>query len=144
MVRWYGKAVKVDRAFAKLPRLTFLLPAGITCYLWIKGVQPDLPGWSCPLRALSGIPCPACFLTRATALALRGNLTDSLQLHAFGPPVALILMAWSVLALGQRRLRPVLPLRRTWRPGGRLAVATALAMGVYWLLRLALQAFPSG
>ena len=121
----------------------WLLPGALTGYLWIKGGQSHLPGWSCPLRALSGIPCPTCFLTRATELALRGDLQGSLQHHAFGPPVAITLVAWSVLALGQRRLRPVLPIPRAWRPGWPLALGIAVAMLSYWLARLSLHAFPS-
>ena len=66
-----------------------MLPAGITGYLWLKGGYSHLPGWGCPLlRALTAIPCPTCFLTRATELALRGDLAVSLEQHAFGPLVA--------------------------------------------------------
>uniref|UniRef100_UPI004049888B DUF2752 domain-containing protein n=1 Tax=Cyanobium sp. TaxID=2164130 RepID=UPI004049888B len=66
-----------------------MLPSTLTGYLWLKGWQPHLPGLSCPLRALTGIPCPTCFLTRSTAAALRGELGESLALHAFGPALAL-------------------------------------------------------
>ncbi|QVL54290.1 MAG: DUF2752 domain-containing protein [Cyanobium sp. M30B3] len=113
--------------------------------MWLKAGQPHLPGWSCPLRALSGIPCPTCFLTRATELALRGDLQGSLQQHAFGPLLACGLLGWSLLALRQRRLWPRLRLAPTAnRLGpGTLAVATS-ALLAYWLLRLSLQTFPSG
>ncbi|MDP6193995.1 MAG: DUF2752 domain-containing protein, partial [Prochlorococcaceae cyanobacterium ETNP18_MAG_1] len=63
----------------------YLLPATLTGYLWSKGLQPALPGWPCPLRALTGIPCPTCFLTRATSDALLGDLSSSFEWHAFGP-----------------------------------------------------------
>ncbi|MFM7646981.1 MAG: DUF2752 domain-containing protein [Cyanobium sp.] len=120
----------------------FLVPASLTGYLWLKGGHPGLPGWSCPLRALTGIPCPTCFLTRATELALRGDLGGSLAYHAFGPVMALSLAGWSLLALHQRRLLPRLP--RAWRPSGPLSATIALALLGYWLARLHLQTFPPG
>ena len=107
-------------------------PAGLTLVLAVKGCWPDLPGWPCPLRALTGIPCPTCFLTRATAAALTGQLEQSLRWHAFGPLVAAALLVWSVAAI--RRHRPV-PFR--------LRVSTValvcFSLFAYWLVRLILQ-----
>ncbi len=119
-----------------------MLPASLTGYLWLKGLHPALPGWPCPLRALTGIPCPTCFLTRATGAALRGDLPSSLQLHAFGPVVATALLWWSITALHQRRLVP--PQLPAWPLG-----AGALALVAYWGLRLwlsfglGIQGFPA-
>lgn len=117
----------------------FLLPAVFTGFFWLKGSHPFLPGWSCPLRAFTGIPCPTCFLTRATAAALHGRLGESLQLHAFGLPLAALLFAWSVLALRQRRFVP-----RGWRLELPAVVGIAAALLAYWLGRLALGGFPAG
>jgi hypothetical protein len=106
-----------------------LAPAGLTTYLWFKGLHPSLPGWPCPLRALTGIPCPTCFLTRATSAALTGDLVASVQMHAFGPLAAAGLLAWSLLAIRQRRL---VPLGLPARPLGLAAAGLTL----YWLLRM--------
>ena len=108
------------------------MPAGLTGYLWLKGLHPGLPGWACPLRALTGIPCPTCFLTRATSAALTGDLAASVRWHAFGPIVAAGLVGWSLLAIQRREL---LPLRlRTATLGW---IATALL--AYWAVRLGLS-----
>ncbi|MFZ9230005.1 MAG: DUF2752 domain-containing protein [Prochlorococcaceae cyanobacterium] len=113
----------------RLQRAGCLLPATLTGYLWLKGLHPQLPGWPCPLRATTGIPCPTCFLTRATSSALSGNLGESITLHAFGPLAAAALLWWSVVAMRQRRLVPAqLP---AWPLG-----ALAAALAAYWLLRL--------
>jgi hypothetical protein len=127
------------RWLERLQGAGFLLPAALTGALWLKGVHPTLPGWSCPLRAFTGIPCPTCFLTRATVAALHGELGESLRLHAFGPPLAALLLVWSALALWQKR-----PLPRGWRLELPAAGALAAALLAYWLGRLLLGSFPAG
>jgi hypothetical protein len=111
------------------------VPAALTGCLALKGLHPDLPGWPCPLRALTGIPCPTCFLTRATSAALTGQLGDSVRLHAFGPLLAVGLLVWSFSSWRTGTMRPWPSLAR-WPVPATLAVAAALL--VYWLLRLTL------
>jgi hypothetical protein len=38
-------------------------------------------GWPCPLRALTGFPCPACGLTRATRHAIHGDVAAATSMH---------------------------------------------------------------
>ena len=87
---------------------------------------------SCPLRAITGIPCPTCFLSRATAAALNGDLAGSIELHAFGPVAAAALIVWSLTATHHRRLLPLnLP---AWPLG-----FTSVMLLAYWLMRLVLS-----
>ncbi len=120
------------RGLICLRRVSPWVPAGLTLTLAVKGCWPALPGWPCPLRALTGIPCPTCFLTRATAAALTGHLEQSVRLHAFGPLVALALIVWSVAAIRRRRCVPF-----------RLRTSAVTLFGfsllAYWLARLILQ-----
>lgn len=101
-----------------------------------------IPGFHCPFRTLTGTPCPTCYLTRATAAALRGHLVEAAQLHLFGPAAAALLLVWSARGIRQRRLVPS-PLP------GPVLVGAAPALMLYWLLRLVahygygLPAFPS-
>ena len=111
-----------------MQRAGYLLPATVTGALWLKGLHPGIPGLGCPLRALTGVPCPTCFLTRATSAALTGDLGGSLQWHLFGPIAALGMVFWSVLALQQRRLipqrsSPLAPAVGGWRVDQLLAAA---------------------
>jgi hypothetical protein len=121
----------------------FVLPAALTGYLWLKGGWPELAGLSCPLRALTGIPCPTCFLTRATCASLRGDWHQALQLHAFGPLVAAALLLWSAQAIRTRSFYP--KGLKAWH-----LVVVAVALLSYWAARMGLtyglgiQMFPSG
>ncbi|MCT0224438.1 DUF2752 domain-containing protein [Synechococcus sp. CS-1328] len=112
----------------------FLLPAALTGYLGLKGWLGHglLPGWSCPLRALTGIPCPTCFLTRAVCASLQGNLSESLRWHAFGPAAAVALLVWSVVSIRSRRLVPL-------QLEGRHLVVISVALLLYWGVRMALH-----
>jgi hypothetical protein len=126
-----------------LSRCGILTPPALTGYLWLKGLHPHLPGFSCPLRSLTGIPCPTCFLTRATTLALHGDLTASVRSHAFGPLAAVALLAWSVMAIRRGCLFPIG--QKAWH-----LAAAATGLVAYWGGRLALRygmgiaAFPTG
>ena len=122
-------AYPLRRFLQRIQSSGYLLPAGLTGTLWLKGLHPGLPGWSCPLRALTGVPCPTCYLTRATAASLTGNLDGALQLHAFGPVVAVALLTWSVFSIRQQRLLPRgLP---AWPLG-----SFAVGLLAYWLMRI--------
>ena len=116
----------------RLRQAGYLVPAGLTGNLWLKGHYPLLPGWTCPVLAITGVPCPGCYLTRATAAALNGDISTSVSLHAFGPAVAAGMVVWSALALKRRRMVPM-----RWRTTPVLVTASALLL--YWLLRLILS-----
>lgn len=84
--------------------------------------------WRCPVRQLTGIPCPTCYLTRSVLATLQGDLDQALHWHAFGPllvALAVVLGIW--VGFGG-----VLPRRQLLQGAISLAV---LALG-YWLVRL--------
>ena len=115
------------------------MPLCLTTALWLKGVHPGLPGMACPLRTLTGLPCPTCYLTRATSAALTGNLAESVQWHAFGPLIAGALIAWSAVSLRNKQLMPkglsMTPMLGAGLGGSLLA---------YWLWRLWQNSWPPG
>jgi len=99
--------------------------------LRVRGVPLPLPG--CPLRALTGIPCPTCFLTRSALATLHGDLGEALELHLFGPPLVLGLgwLGWQQGILG----RPLPRLESSFWP---LLLALGTGLTAYWILRLGL------
>jgi hypothetical protein len=50
----------------------------------------------CPIRRVTGRPCPGCGLTRSITHALHGNLAASLHHHPLGLPLTALLSSWAV------------------------------------------------
>jgi len=73
-------------------------------------VLPGHPSLQCPLRALSGLPCPLCGLSTSVEETVRLNLGDALAANPLG--VLLVLAALALLVLRPARLalpRAVMP-----------------------------------
>lgn len=92
----------------------------------------------CLFRRTTGVPCPSCGLTRATAHLLHGDLVGALRLHPLAPLVLAVLAAGWALA-GVRLARG----RSAVAPGtGAVAIAGALVLVAVWALRLVLGTLP--
>jgi hypothetical protein len=85
-----------------LPRLlalallagSLLLP--FLAFDWVT--SPNSPVL-CPLRAVTGIPCPSCGLTRALAHLERGHLAEALKFHPFSPLLFVLALGLLILLL---------------------------------------------
>jgi len=53
--------------------------------------------WICWFKTVTGIPCPACGMSRSVILTLHGDLRTAFQINFAGPPLVLGLV---VFALG--------------------------------------------
>lgn len=51
----------------------------------------------CPFRAITGIPCPGCGLTRSFMAIARGDFENALRMHLFGPVLFLAFAGAAVL-----------------------------------------------
>ncbi len=51
----------------------------------------------CPLRAVTGIPCPSCGLTRALAHLEHGHWAEAVRFHPFAPLVFLLVLALALM-----------------------------------------------
>ncbi len=73
---------------------SLLLP--ILAFDWVTSPQALV---LCPLRAVTGIPCPSCGLTRALAHLERGHLAQALKFHPFSPLILLLAVVLFVVLL---------------------------------------------
>jgi hypothetical protein len=118
----------------RLQHSGYLIPSALLGYLWVKGQQPGIPGLSCLMRSMTGIPCPTCFLTRATCSALTGNIAESVQHHAFGPIAAATLIYWAIWSIKAKQLVPnELKIK--------LFPISIAALIFYWIARLSATAW---
>lgn len=81
---------EVDLAPLRVAGL-LLVPAAIA--LSVSPVDPIPP---CPLRALTGIPCPLCGSTRGVIAAVHGDIGHALSLNPAA--VAVLLLALALVA----------------------------------------------
>ncbi len=93
-----------------------ILPAA-----FLLPVLPGHPGLACPLRTLTGIPCPLCGMTTSVEATVRLHLRDALAANPAGVVVALAAVA--LLAVRPRRL--VLP-----------SLTVPVALAATWLFEL--------
>ena len=111
-----------------LLRRKYFLPSVLISYLYLKNYY-SLPGISCPFRQITGIPCPTCFLTRSTCMALQGDLEDSFRMHIFGPFVALFLIIWSIKSIQLKKLFP-------FSLNEKFLLIFTFSLLSYWIIRM--------
>jgi hypothetical protein len=116
------------RSRAVLPA-TLLL--GGLAGLLLYGVIP----WSCPVALLLRIPCPGCGLTRATRLALHGDLAGATHLHPLWFVVVPAVMLAAVVELrGYLRDGRFGAVERS-RVGSGITAVIAGLLVIVWLAR---------
>lgn len=83
-------------------------------------ILPVHPPFVCPLRTVTGIPCPGCGMTRAVVAGVHGDILGSLRYN----PAGLLVIALAILIV----VRPRFPAVRipVW-----VVVTAACALWVY-------------
>jgi hypothetical protein len=71
---------------------------------------PGHPGLSCPLRALTGIPCPLCGMTTSVEATLHLDIAGALRANPAGVVAVVIAIALVVLRPTRVRIAPAVPL----------------------------------
>jgi hypothetical protein len=82
---------------------------------------PAHPSVACPLRMLTGVPCPLCGMTTSVEATVRLDLHDALAANPAG--VVAVVVAVLLLAFGPRRLN--VP-----------SVALPIGLAAMWLFEL--------
>jgi uncharacterized protein DUF2752 len=88
----------------------------------ILALVPGHAGLPCPLRTLTGVPCPLCGGTTSVEDVFRGDIVGALQVNPIGPAA----VAAAVLLLVRRS-------RHAWRVPGVVVALTVLGL---WLFEL--------
>ena len=83
---------------------------------------PGHPGIPCPLRTLTGVPCPFCGLTTSVEAVMRGDLHAAIAANPFG----LVAVAFAVALL----------LRPRWQRVSIPTVVLVLGVALSWLFEL--------
>ncbi len=80
--------------------------AGLVAAAAVWPRLPAHPALVCPLRALTGIPCPLCGMTRACVAAAHGDLARSLAFNPAGVLVVAVALVLLVRPSLVTRIRP--------------------------------------
>ena len=89
----------------------------------------------CPVKFVYGIPCPACGLTRASALILEGRIVEAILLNPLVVVTHLLLFisaCWMVkdLLTGKETFLPTL--RKRWHPTLFIPIIVLLLLNMWW------------
>jgi len=127
--RWHFAAALI--ANARLGR--GMLLGGVLYGVLVICGGPALP---CAWRAVTGLPCPGCGMTRSTLALLRGDWQLSLRENAL---TWVILVFWAVVAAGlavpARHRAGVVAAIGAWEQRTRWPLWFGLALGIYTLTR---------
>lgn len=131
--RWRLRALALSAGV--VTAASFLLaPTGATGGVRLPG-DVFLPP-TCPMRFLTGVPCPFCGLTRGFVNTAHGHLADAFTVHPLSPllfGLTVLLLLWAVYRLlGGRGAIPT----RWLRHPALVGVVVAAFAGA-WVWRLA-------
>jgi len=120
-----GQWPAVYRAFAA----ALIIVVVVVASPWALALLPHTPA-ICPLRTLTGVPCPGCGATRSFFTLGSGHLMTSLRLNPLGPFLWLAFAAFVALKTS------LLPRRLFDRAKTPVFIAGVTAAVLAWLVTL--------
>jgi len=101
----------------------------------------SLPTPPCPFRALTGIPCPGCGITRLADAVAHGHLTTALRADVAGVAVLVALATIAAVHVAHRSRADALPPR--WLQSRALPVVLGALIAVHWVTTIVTGGLPS-
>lgn len=88
----------------------------------------------CPLKMVSGFPCPSCGITKSIVYFYEGNMLKSIEYHVLGPLVVIFAIGLIMLFLVEIKTKQVY--FRTWFLNKRFAYSLGAFLIVYHAIRI--------
>lgn len=120
-------------------RALFVLPLTSAVFAVSAMWSPkDLPGFVlCPFRAVTGLPCPGCGMTRAFCSIGHGDFAGAFGFNVLAPFVFLAaLLLWAHALATLLKLDPARAALERLRPTPRATRAMLAVTLVWWVVRL--------
>lgn len=120
-------------------RALFVLPLTSAVFAVSALWSPkDLPGFVlCPFRAVTGLPCPGCGMTRAFCAIGHGDFTSAVVFNPLAPFVfAAMLLVWAHALATLLKLDTVRATIERLRPNARVTRVMLAVTLIWWVVRL--------
>ena len=131
-------------SFTKLPVSAYRAPLCALCVLagtLFLALHPSSHGPACLMRALTGIPCPGCGMTRSLTSIWHGHFLISFRYHPLGMLLFVICVCCLLLCASDHvfpRLNRYTDRVRTQFMKNATLVTIAVTMVTVWAVRLVL------
>ncbi|MES2387103.1 MAG: DUF2752 domain-containing protein [Bacteroidota bacterium] len=131
-------AQKVNRFAAKRILWAGVLLLSLAAPWLINAVSDNPYGWQsvCPVKAVTGFPCPGCGILRSWCQLTSGHFIDSFYIYPFGMAAYALFLFFSVRLLAEAFRGYSYP--AFWKRIPKLAPLTAIAVCVFHIARLSL------
>lgn len=90
----------------------------------------------CYFRALTGLPCPGCGITRSLCAIAKGNVFQSFEYHIFGPLVFLTILGFWIRSIFELIYHKTVIILLSERIKRRLIPAVIIFLCIFWIARV--------
>jgi hypothetical protein len=88
----------------------------------------------CPIKMLTGFPCPSCGITKSIVYFYKGNIPESISYHILGPFV--VILCFLIILLLSFELVTKKEYLNEYLYSRKLAYILAISIGIYHIIRL--------